>query len=171
MQQALHLNYNTFDFKPTFDPEYSETTTSINAATIQNETALKDFTYSGISLSLDGEINFMMAFKLPSEAGITKWEEYTNQSAVETAIKKYISTDFKDKTTFRLDGTGKYLLAVTPVNVKNIDSVIYTSAGFGNNISAVTYLYRNYNRSANTADLKNVCKSLYAFHQLAKGFN
>ena len=164
--------YNTFDFDPAFGSEYSEETTSINATTIQKESALKDFTYSGISLSLDGEINFMMAFKLPSEAGITNWDQYTNRDDVETAIKKYISTDdFKNKTTFRLDGTGKYLLAVTPVNVKNIDSVIYTSAGFGNNISAVTYLYRNYNRSTNTDDLKNVCKSLYAFHQLAKDFN
>ncbi len=167
--------YDTFEFNPTFGSEYNETTTSINADKIQEENALKNFTYSGISLSLDGEINFMMAFKLPSEAGITNWEQYTDKEAVETAIKKYISndisTDFRNKTTFRLDGTGKYLLAVTPVNVKNIDSVIYTSDGFENDISAVTYLYRNYYRSASTDDLKNVCKSLYAFHQLAKDFN
>ena len=164
--------YDTFKFEPTFGSEYNETTTSINADKIQEENALKNFTYSGISLSLDGEINFMMAFKLPSEAGITNWEQYTDKEAVETAIKKYISTDdFKDKTTFRLDGTDKYLLAVTPVNVKNINSVIYTSAGFENNISAVTYLYRNYNRDTSTDDLKNVCKSLYAFHLLAKDFN
>ena len=119
---------------------------------------------------MDGELNFMMAFKIPSGVTITDWDSYTNKSGIESDIKAHITDGFKSKTTFRLDGTGKYVLAVTPVNILNVKDSIYTNNGFGNTISTGTYLYLSYNNSSSSADLKNVCKCLYAFHKEALAY-
>lgn len=163
-------NYNSFIFTPSFEDEGLTTTnTTINPANINS--AIGDFSYAGISISLDGELNFMMAFKLPDGVSVSDWNDYSDRSNFEATVKSYITESFKEKTTFRLDGTGKYVLAVTEVNVKNLDSAIYSSTGFGNNISATTYLYRNYNSTSSTEGLKNVCKSLYTFHRAAKTYS
>lgn len=159
--------YDSFNFDPDFD-NYNDGNTNISTISITN--ADGEWNYSGIGVSLDGELNFMMAFKIPSGVTITDWDSYTNKSGIESDIKAHITDGFKSKTTFRLDGTGKYVLAVTPVNILNVKDSIYTNNGFGNTISTGTYLYLSYNNSSSSADLKNVCKCLYAFHKEALAY-
>ena len=156
-------DYDSFNFTPDFTG-YDDTNTKIDPIIINIDG--NKFTYAGIALSLDKELNLMMAYKIPDGVSIENWDSYAKKTQFESTLTTYITDDYKSKTTFRLDGTGKYVLAITDVNILDLEKTIYTGSGqdgFGTNISAGTYLYLNYKNSTDE-NLKNVCKTMYAFH-------
>ena len=155
--------YEDLDFTQSFDG-YSESNTSIDASVINSELSVYGLSYYGINVSMGEDLSLLMAFKLPEEA--SSWEGYTNSSEIESIIKNFAKTE---DLTFGLDTTKKYLLVSYVYNIKDIDSSVYKTSGFNNDISLVVYLYRSVTMSKNQ-NMINLAKALYAFHLAAKSY-
>ena len=119
--EAQLANYNVWgyeDFKYNITPPgaglYPIDATAINA-----DLATYGASYYGFNLSLDEEITFMMAFKLPDNATGDNWSTWiANNPGFITAINKYYCSRDLNASDFVLDGSKKYAIYMKTVEIK-----------------------------------------------------
>lgn len=165
-----NIDYNGYDFWP-FDsfhvtPKENDNIT-ITSTTIDSAVASYGVTYTGINVSLDEEITFMMAFKLPSGTDYDTWYSANGNGFLNTLKEQYYTDTFANPELLE-DGTGKFVLVKTGnINILDINKPIYKADGFGKDISVVNYLARAYYKVGSSDNLKIVTNALYEFYYYA----
>lgn len=121
-------------------------------------------TYSQMNLSFDEDLTFMMAFKVPNGTSAT----YVADENLANLIK---SKHKQSEANYSLHtGGANYIVTMTKnINVKNLDSAVFGSTEFGQDVTPVLYLYRVYKGTSNE-NMKNLAVALYDFHVRAKAY-
>lgn len=159
--------YNDFNFKivPPGASAYPIDPSALNSALKS-----QGLTYAGINVSLDGNVMFMMALKLPQDTDYSAWAATSGPNTLKTTLGSYYNTTEFGEPKLVSDGSGKYVIVETDnINISNLDSAIYSSNAFGKEVSVVSYIANSVVTGSTDKQIR-VCRALYEFHYYAKNY-
>ena len=125
-------------------------------------------TFAGMNLSLDEDITFMMAYKLPSDATGENWSTWSKKADFISKVKSSGYVTLSDDA-FSLDDSGKYaIVTIKNINVKKLGTPLFKYDYYGCDLSPEVYLIRTYYNTKSSELLSNTCLSLYDFFNRVK---